>query len=236
MSTAEPRPAVEPIRAGRTETQRRLGAAALVLGTLQFFAAHLVVQSAWPEPYSWSRNFISDLGAVSCGPFLGVDVCSPLHVWMNASFVLQGVLLIVGVILIGSVGRGVPTGRAWRALVLLAGAGWIVIGFLPEDQNLTVHSIGALPVFMLGNVALILAGRSMAARELRSVRHASLALGVLGLLGLVLTAVAVARPEWELVGAAERLAVFPLQVWALLMGLHLLRSARSTAGAPTELS
>jgi hypothetical membrane protein len=97
-----------------------------------------------------------------------------------------------------------------------------------------VHSVGGLPVFVLGNVALILAGRSMATRELQSVRRAALTLGVLGLLGLVLMVVAVARPGWG-VGAAERLAVSPLQVWALI-GLHHLRPARWTIRAPTELS
>ncbi|MEN3267694.1 MAG: hypothetical protein V7646_4588 [Pseudonocardia sp.] len=71
-----------------------------------------------------------------------------------------------------------------------------------------MHSVGGLPVFVLGNVALILTGRSVATRELQSVRRVALTLGVLGLLGLVLMVVAVARPGWG-VGAAERLACSP---------------------------
>jgi EmrB/QacA subfamily drug resistance transporter len=231
LKDAEPSPGVEPIRTNwRSAGMRwRLGAGIWVLGTLQFFAMHLVVQAAWPQPYSWWRNYISDLGAVRCGTFLGNDVCSPLHAWMNLSFVLQGLFLVIGVICTGPVWRGAPTGRVWRALVLLAGAGWIVVGFVPEDQNLMVHSIGALPIFVLGNVALVLAGRSIATRELRFVRRVSLVLGVIGLLGIGLTAVAIARPDGVVgVGAAERLTVFPLQVWAFLVGLHLLWSARST--------
>jgi hypothetical protein len=84
-----------------------------------------------------------------------------------------------------------------------------------------VHSVGGLPVFVLGNVALILAGRSVATRELQSVRRAALTLGVLGLLGLVLMVVAVARPGWG-GGSGGAVGVFPLQVWALI-GLHHLR-------------
>ncbi|HEX6344617.1 DUF998 domain-containing protein [Umezawaea sp.] len=216
MTTARPRP---PWKA-------RLGGALLVLGTVQFFVAHVVVQSAWDQPrYRWSTNYISDLGAVGCGPVLGNDVCSPLHAVMNTAFVAQGVLLLAGIVLTSPAGRR----HAWRTMVGLTGISWVVVGLVPEDVDLTVHSIGALPVFLLGNAALVVAGTST--RDRPAVRRAALALGVIGLLGFALTVLATANPGGAIgVGAAERVTVFPLQVWALLFGAAVL--ARRSAKVP----
>jgi hypothetical membrane protein len=79
----------------------RAGAIAFVLGTIQFFVFHVIVELAWSQPYSWAQNNISDLGNVTCGAWgeNGRYVCSPLHAWMNTSFVLKGMLLAAGLVL-----------------------------------------------------------------------------------------------------------------------------------------
>lgn len=67
-----------------------------------FLVAQLVAGRAWRTPYSWSRNNISDLGNVGCGPW-GDDrryVCSPLHDVMNFGLVITGILVAAGVILL----------------------------------------------------------------------------------------------------------------------------------------
>jgi hypothetical membrane protein len=203
----------------------RLGAALLALGTVQFFVMHLIAQSAWMEPpYSWWTNYISDLGAVHCAPVLGNDVCSPLHAGMNAAFIAQGVLLILGTILVSAAwsrtGRKLP----WQIMVVLSGISWIIVGLIPEDVNIIGHSIGALPIFIIGNIALIVAGLSGSTRNRPIVRHAALVLGIAGLLGFALTAIAIANPTGPIgIGIAERLTVFPLQVWALAAGVSILR-------------
>src|SRR5918998_939919 len=112
----------------------RLGAWALILGVVQFFAFHLIVQSAWPEPYSWVDNNISDLGAVGCGPWEGDGryVCSPLHAWMNASFVAQGVLLAAGLLLARPLRDRLLT-KASLAFVSPAALGFILAGLAPAD-------------------------------------------------------------------------------------------------------
>ena len=65
------------------------------LSVVQYFVAEAAVIAAWsgPEPYSRTTGFISDLGAVSCGIYEDRAVCSPLHLLMNASFVVQGLAL-----------------------------------------------------------------------------------------------------------------------------------------------
>ena len=103
-------------------TRQYIGALA-VLSVLQYFVAEAAVIGAWagPEPYSRRTGYISDLGAVSCGDFSGRDVCSPAHLLMNASFVVQGLGMIVGALLLGSAllccaaRSAVPARRARRA-------------------------------------------------------------------------------------------------------------------------
>ena len=74
------------------------------LSVLQYFVAESAVIGAWAgsEPYSRRTGYISDLGALACGDFSGRDVCSPAHLLMNVSFVVQGLGMIVGALLLGS--------------------------------------------------------------------------------------------------------------------------------------
>ena len=79
------------------------GALAL-LSVLQYFVAEAAVIGAWAgqQPYSRRTGYISDLGAAGCGVFDGRDVCSPAHVLMNASFVVQGIGMMVGALLLST--------------------------------------------------------------------------------------------------------------------------------------
>jgi hypothetical protein len=77
------------------QRDRVIGAACFVL-LIQFFVLHVVVESAWTEPYSWAANAISDLGTAR----------SPWHTAMNVSFVVNGVCMAVGGLLLGRVASG----------------------------------------------------------------------------------------------------------------------------------
>src|ERR1700737_1918360 len=92
----------------RSDWRTRLGAVCWLL-TGEYFVARPIVAAAWPRPYSYLHNYISDLGNTACGPFAysqttSVYVCSPLHPLMNASFVVVGLLTVAGAVL---------TWRAW---------------------------------------------------------------------------------------------------------------------------
>lgn len=200
----------------------RLGAWTLILAVVQFFVFHLMVQFAWPEPYSWAHNNISDLGAVGCGPWEGDGryVCSPLHAWMNASFVIQGVLLITSLILTRPLWHSFLTTTS-RVFIFLAGLGWILAGVAPADVNEGLHVLAAFLVFFCGNIGLLYAERAGRGEETWTVRAYSLSLGAIG---LVATALFMGE-VWFIfgMGGMERLVVFPLQVWAVLTGTFLLR-------------
>ena len=211
--------------AGAGSPLSHLGAWALVLGTVQFFVFHLVVQLAWPEPYSWAHNNISDLGAVGCGPWEGEGggryVCSPLHAWMNASFVLQGALLLAGLAFAAPLRRGATT-RTARVFLLLAGLGFVLAGLAPADANEGPHVLAALAVLFCGNIGLLYAEGPARSEGTRAARAYSLTFGTVGLV-----ATALFMGEVYLVfgmGGMERLAVFPLQAWAALVGVRSLRA------------
>src|SRR6476661_3211462 len=99
-------------------TRFYLGALAK-LSVLQYFVAEAAVIGAWaaPERYSRRTGYISDLGALRCGEFSGRDVCSPAHLLMNASFVVQGIGMMVGALLLSSAVLGVAARAGARLAV-----------------------------------------------------------------------------------------------------------------------
>src|SRR5690349_21014675 len=116
------------------------------LSSVQFFLAQLIVQLAWPTPYSLLHNYISDLGNTSCSEFSTnspLYVCSPLHTLMNASFILLGITLPLGAFLTRHFFPPMRRRTIGLALVGSAGLGLILVGFAPENVNIGVHAIGA---------------------------------------------------------------------------------------------
>jgi hypothetical membrane protein len=132
---------------------------------------------------------------------------------MNIAFIIQGVLLLLGTVLSAAAWSRDGRRRPWQAMVGIAGISWIIVGLIPEDVNLTGHSIGALPVFLVGNLALIILGLSRSTQNRPTVRRSGLVLGVVGLLGFALTICAIANPTGPIgIGFAERITVFPLRI------------------------
>ncbi|MBT2566069.1 hypothetical protein J7I84_06070 [Arthrobacter sp. ISL-85] len=170
--TAAPATAFTPNAAS---TRQYIGAWA-VLSVLQYFAAEAAVAMAWagPRPYDLRTGYISDLGALHCGIYSGRDVCSPLNWLMNASFVVQGLGLLVGAVLLTSgllrvaarPGTRVDWARrepwfaasAFRLLTGAAGAGTVVVGLVPEDAGSPWHYFGAITYFASGGTALLVLG------------------------------------------------------------------------------
>ena len=200
----------------------RVGAWVWIL-SLQFFIAQVVVQSAWTTPFRLAHNYISDLGNTTCGPYpegSGTYVCSPWHAWMNASFILQGLIIVAGVALLR---RAFPAGLARGAgsmLLVLAGLGNVAVGLFPEDVDIRGHRIGAAAHFILGNLGMILLGLALG----RTGRRRSLALYsiVSGVVGELSTWLFFSGHDGPLgVGGMERVAAYALPVWLMVTGVTL---------------
>ena len=178
MTTAANSPSKDIIYIPALPSTRFYAGALALLSVLQFFVAEAAVIGAWAgqQPYSRRTGYISDLGAVGCGVFEGRDVCSPAHVLMNASFVVQGIGMMVGALLLrsallctaarpGARFTLAPASRitwaaasAARALTVLAGAGTVLVGLVPEDAGSVWHVVGAILYFAAGGLALVLLG------------------------------------------------------------------------------
>jgi hypothetical membrane protein len=222
-------------------TRFYIGALAL-LSVLQYFVAEAAVIGAWagPEPYSRRTGYISDLGAVGCGVFDGRAVCSPAHLLMNASFVVQGLGMVLGALLLSSAllcvaarpGVRVAGGDARRAhvaavataraLTVAAGSGTVMVGLVPEDAGSLWHGVGAVMYFAAGALALLLLGWLWLRQTPLS--WLILACGALSLGALItggVTAMDVPEP-----GTLERLMGYPITVGLAAAGLVIAQRVR----------
>ncbi|MEU9455684.1 DUF998 domain-containing protein [Streptomyces sp. NPDC048277] len=208
----------------------RIGCLAWIVGVVQFFGAHAVVEVSWSTPYSWARNNISDLGNVYCTTQTQPRpryVCSPAHDLMNFSFVLLGVLLAVGVACGGSLWRTNRTATVTRALLTSAGVGFVVAGLAPADVYENQHVLGAMLIMGLGNIGLLTAGAGLSREVGTGLRWAT---GLLGALALTALSLFLSQRYLGLgIGGMERVAALPLLVWTLTAGVAgLLHRARGT--------
>jgi hypothetical membrane protein len=196
---------------------RLRGGAVAWLLTLQFFVVEAIAQSRVQGSYSRVHDVISSLGATT----------SPAHRLMNASFVVQGALILAGALLLRPALRGTAA-RVATVLLGLAAAGVVVVGIFPRDGYAVAHAGGAVAHFVGGGVGLIALAYA--------VRRRSEVLGtVLALLGLVGTAMTVfflaGVTEYLGVGGTERAAAYVIPMGLALAGGALWRLG---AGPRTE--
>jgi hypothetical membrane protein len=217
-----------------TASRSRLAGGLLVLAAVQYLALEAVAAAAWNHPsYSYAANFISDLGnPVSGDVFNDRIIDSPLHAAMNTAFVAQGVLYIAAALLLL---RPVQErlGRTLLVLAVLHGTGVIVVGFFPESGLLGVHLLGAMFTIVAGNVIAIVIGVTGARVAAAGwYRRVSVALGVVGIAGVVL--LQADRHLAEVApGVPERAAVYTIIVWEVITGIALLIRALRPSDHPS---
>jgi hypothetical membrane protein len=186
----------------------RWGAIAWLL-TLQFFVLEALAQARYEGPYSRADDVISALGATD----------SAARQLMNASFVVQGALILAGALLLRPV---LLRGAGQVAPVLLGAAalGVVLVGVFPTDGNETLHAIGAVLYLVGGGLGLIALAYA--------VRPRSEALGTsLALLGLIATGATAffltGVTKYLGDGGTERVAAYPLPLGLALTGVALWR-------------
>ena len=210
-------------------TRLRWGAALWTLCLLTF-PAQVFAAAQWPNPYSWSSNFISDLGVTACRTFdAGTRVeryiCSPGHLLANGSTVANGALMAVGAILLWSAWPRQRTGKAAMSFIAAGGVLVMLVGFLAWDVYPGAHDAVALAQALMqwigmAFLAYALKG-STAARWASALTLASLALSIAGF-ALFIDAIS-GGPSISLgLGITERLAFDTLTVWGAALGVILL--------------
>jgi hypothetical membrane protein len=207
-----------------------LGAIVLVVNAVQWVVVEAVTAAAWTDPpYSYATNYISDLGVPGCGTeFQGRSICSPLHPLMNATFIAQGVLFAIGVLLLARL----VGGRARRVVVGLAlghGVGFVLVGLFhgsPDGPGATllIHVTGAAAGILAANAVAILAGSLRGLGLPSAYRRFSVAVGVLGLASEALVGLSA-----DTAGLFERGGVYSWLLWSLVTGVSLLIKERRPA-------
>ena len=181
------------------------------MGCLQFFVMEQVARMGWrgAEPYSFARNYISDLGAVGCGAV----VCSPWHGLMNGSFVVQGILIAAGAWLAWRVGLA----KGGLCLLIASGLGLSGVGLVPEDAVRSWHASLAALHFLAGGLGMAWIG--LRGRD-----------WVSALAGVVVLSATVLFGGWSAwvagmvgVGTMERVAAYGIAGWMVWMGAQRVR-------------
>jgi hypothetical membrane protein len=185
--------------------------------TLQFFVAETFAALRFGGAYSRSDDVISDLGA-SYSSAAGL---------MNASFVLQGVLITAGALLLRP---ALPraAGRLAVALLTVAGLGVIVVGVVPLDADGTVHAVGAVAYLAGSSLGLLALAHALRPRS-EAVGSAVALLGLLATVATVFFLAGITRFLGE--GGTERAAAYALPVALAVAGLALWRTG---AGTPDQ--
>jgi hypothetical membrane protein len=196
--------------------------------SIQFFIAQVIAALNWATPYSLVTRYISDLGNTACAAYpIGstIQVCSPWHFVMNASFIVLGVTMASGAVLMVRAFRSGGLSTIGLGLIAVAGFGVLLVGLFPENENIRLHALGAGLNFVCGNLGMVLlgiAGATGAARQ--GFDLVSAGMGTLGLIG---TALFVSEHYSGLgQGGMERVAAYPLTVWLIVAGVRSSRSER----------
>jgi hypothetical membrane protein len=104
-------------------------------------------------------------------------------------------------------------------LVAVGGFGSILVAFFPENENGTMHIIGAALAIGVGNVAILVLGAILILPE--SMRRAMLLFSSLALVALV--CFASHRYFGIGHGTMERIAAYPVTIWMITFGLYIWR-------------
>jgi hypothetical membrane protein len=195
----------------------------------QFILVEYLVSLATTFPYSRIDNYISDLGSAHCAVLTSGfttavhKVCSPLHDVMNASFIIEGLLIAAGTVFMRKLypsGKLIGTGLF---LFIITGIGFVMAGLAPNDVNLPVHYTGAVMGLFGSSIGMVLIGLGMLVQKQPSTRLAlyTVASGVVAIAGTVLLSSGLTLGIG--VGGMERVAFYPYPVWMTLTGIYYLR-------------
>jgi hypothetical membrane protein len=206
------------ITAIKTFTDRYplIGPAIWIL-SVQYFIIQIIAASAFRTAYSLRFNTISDLGNSVCGNYSGRYVCSPQHNLMNASFIVFGITMASGSLLIYQEFKRNRATLIGFSCMALAGFGTLIVGLFPENTISFLHIFGASLPFLLGNAGLIVLSISLPIPRL--LRYYTFLTGVIALIALVFFYTG--HYLGIGIGGMERIVAYPQTFWLIVFGLYI---------------
>jgi hypothetical membrane protein len=190
--------------------------------TLQFFVVETIAQLRFGGTYSRADDVISDLGA-SYSPAAGL---------MNASFVLQAVLIATGALLLRPV-LDRTAGRVAGVLLTIGAVGLLVVGVIPLDADATVHAVGAVAYLAGSSLGLIALAHALRPRS-ELLGSTIAVLGVVATAASVFFLLGITRLLGD--GGTERAAAYALPIGLAIAGVALWRGGSAVPEAPPRPS
>ncbi len=189
---------------------------------LQVFIVEQVAQHAARPAYSLTKNFVSDLGQTQCN----AHMCSPLHGWLNASFILQGLLFLGGAYLLRRSFPPLPESSAAMTFITICGLAIIGAGMSPGDLHHRRHILSGGVCFISGSLALVMFGMVLLNGRTRMplAGWSTIAVGLIvgiatGVMELCM--VKVVPPLMPYMGLLERIPAYVIPLWVAVVGIAL---------------
>ena len=191
----------------------------LVLG----MAVEVIAAQHFSPTYDWVRHTVSDLGATTCTTvnhyYRSVEVCSPVHQWVNASMAVSGLAMVgLATVRAGTGGFDHFAGLLWVA----AGVSTLAIGLIPVDVSPEQHTFVSVPQL----IALPMAVFASATQLRGVVSRSGQAVGVVGLVAGAWLLLDYSSVQY--MGLLERLILWPASVWAVFAAVRGRRRVRPT--------
>ena len=182
---------------------------AIFVGAVQFSIGLILAEIYYPL-YDVSTNYVSDLGA-TCPTLQTCVIKQPTSTIFNTSIIILGLLILVGAYFLQRAFRWKPA----TTMIALAGIGALGVGLFPETTGIW-HSIFSLIVFLFAGLGALVTARF----QRKPMFYFSIILGLFTLVALVLymgSAYLGLGP-----GGMERMVVYPVLVWSIGFGGHLM--------------
>jgi hypothetical membrane protein len=194
---------------------KRIAGLLFFVGAVQYALAVVISESIYLG-YSVGQQYLSDLGDWSkAGNYAAI---------FNASAILYGLFVIAGAYFIQ---RGFKN-RLFTSLLVIGGVGSVVCGVVALNISFPVHSVFGLVAFVFGAASAIMSYKF----EKSPLSHVSVILGSVTLLAIVLFLLGQGNSGFYLglgLGGMERFIVYPILLWLLGFGAHLIGDSSDTA-------
>ena len=179
----------------------------IVVASIQFILAMTISEALYPQ-YSVSANYISDLGEpLQAGPVAYI---------FNSSILLLGLLTVISAYLI----QRIFDYKVFSTFLVLTGIGAMGVGLFPESFRI-LHTIASFITFFFGALSTIASYKL----QKRPLSYLAIILGLLSLLALILFGLGIYLGLDK--GGMERMIAYPILLWAIGFGAHLIGSPES---------
>lgn len=201
----------------------KIAGALLLFGGIQFILGVVIGESQYPG-YNTSTNTLSDMSG-SCP---SIDPNNPMQcigsvVLQPSATIFSTLVSIVGLTSAVSAYFIHKTlgGKIAPALLVITGGAAIGVAVFPGNAGVA-HGLLAMITFYAGGLAAIASYKIL--KESRSMQYLSIGLGAISITMLLSLMVPGGSPFVQMfgVGGAERLVAYPIVLWLVILGGHLL--------------